>query len=186
MTSERVQPAAKQGFWQRAWPYLTILLVTFIAHGFLLLMDWTFWEGARNYPIIVSRDPAAMYNWVMQGVPVLIPYLLLLGCFSNAFFASHFVAFLSFLACGLLIYQICQVSGLMRRGESLWLALLTVLYPVFQCAVINTITAYVFGYAVFLGGVLLALRMESGTGWRRRLRRGAALLLLLIALNFLN
>lgn len=186
MTSERVQPAAKQGFWQRAWPYLAVLLITFIAHGFLLLMDWTFWEGAFNYPIIASRDPAQMDIWTVQGIPIFIPFLLMLGAFPNAFFASHFVAFLSFLAIGLLIYQICQVSGLMRRGESLWLALLTVLYPVFQMAVVNSIVAYILGYAIFLGGVLLALRMESGTGWRRWVQRILALLLLLAGLNFLQ
>ncbi len=164
MTSENKQPTSKQGLWHRAWPYLTIALVTLIAHGFLLLMDWTFWEGAFNYPIIVSRDPAQMDIWTIQAIPIFIPFLLMLGTFSNAFWASHFVAFLSFLAIGLLTYQICQTSKLMRRGESLWIALLAVLYPVFQLAVVNTIVAYLFGYALFLTGVLLALRMEFCVG----------------------
>ena len=184
MTSENMTQTKKQGFWQRAWPYLTIALVTFITHGFLLLMDWTFWEGAFNYPIIVSRDPAQMDIWTMQAIPIFIPFLLMLGAFSNAFWASHFVAFLSFLAIGLLVYAICHTSKLMRRGESLWIALLTVLYPVFQLAVVNTIVAYLFGYALFLAGVLLALRMESATGWRRQVQRGLALLLLLAGMNF--
>ncbi len=160
--------------------------MTLIAHGFLLLMDWTFWEGAFNYPIIVSRDAAQMDIWTVQAIPIFIPFLLMLGAFANAFWASHFVAFVSFLAIGLLVYEICQTSKLMRRGESLWIALLTVLYPVFQMAVVNTVVAYVFGYAVFLAGVLLALRMESASGWRRWTLRGAALLFLLAGLNFLQ
>jgi hypothetical protein len=186
MTVENKQPTSKQGFWQRAWPYFTVALVTLIAHGFLLLMDWTFWEGAFNYPIIVSRDAAQMDIWTVQAIPIFIPFLLMLGAFTNAFWASHFVAFVSFLAIGLLVYEICQTSKLMRRGESLWIALLTVLYPVFQMAVVNTVVAYVFGYAVFLAGVLLALRMESAVGWRRWTLRGAALLFLLAGLNFLQ
>ncbi|MDX9865320.1 MAG: hypothetical protein RBT34_11010 [Anaerolineaceae bacterium] len=186
MTVENKQARSKQGFWQRAWPYLTIVLVTLIAHGFLLLMDWTFWEGAFNYPIIVSRDAAQMNIWTEQAIPIFIPFLLMLGAFANAFWASHFIAFLSFLAIGLLVYEICQTSKLMRRGESLWIALLTVLYPVFQMAVVNTVVAYIFGYALFLAGVLLALRMESAVGWRRWTQRGLALLLLLAGLNFLQ
>lgn len=186
MTSESMQPTSKPGFWQRSWPYLLIFLVTLIAHGFLLLMDWTFWEGAFNYPIILSRDPAQMHIWTIQGIPIFIPYLLLLGAFSNAFFASHFVAFISFTAIGLLTYQICQESGLTRRVESLWIALFSVIYPVFQMAVVNTVVAYMLGYALFLAGVLFTLRMESATGWRRWLQRGLALLFLLAGLNFLQ
>ena len=187
MTSEKnLTQTEKLGFWQRAWPYFTIVLVTLVAHGFLLLIDWTFWEGARNYFFIISRDPAQMSAWILQGVPIIIPYLLFLGAFSDVFFASNFLAFLSFLAIGLLIYQICQTSSLMRRGVSLSIALFTVLYPVFQFAMINSVTAYILGYAIFLAGVLFALRMEYAAGWRCWAQHGLALLLLLVGMNFLQ
>lgn len=186
MTSESHPTYPRPSSWQRAWPYLLLVLVAFVGHGFLLLIDWTFWEGAFNYPIILSRNPAHMTPWLIQGIPIFIPYLLLLGSFSNVFFASHLIAFLSFTAIGLLTYQICQESSLTTPTESLWIALLTLLYPAFQMAVVNSVAAYVLGYALFLTGVLLALRSESSEGWRRAVRRGLSLLFLWAGLNFLQ
>lgn len=184
--TENDLPNTTLGFWQRAWPYLTIAAVTLIAHGFLLFMDWTFWEGAFNYPIIANRELSQMHLWTGQGIPIFVPFLLMLGAFPNVFWASHFVAFVSFLIIGVMMYAICQTSGLIGRGESLTLAVLTVVYPVFQMAVVNTVVAYIFGFAIFLVGVLLALRMETATGWRHWVQRGLALLFLLAGMNFLQ
>lgn len=169
------------------WAYLVILFIALIAHGLLLLNDWEYWDGPAVHQVVESRDLIGeLKHYGQNGVPIMAVYLWVMGLFPNITFAFKLVGFLCFVLSAAFAYRIGLLSGMVSRLESLSIAVIAMIYPVFQVSVISDLTGYMIGNLCFITAVMFVFQAEnkvSSAHWRFRI---FSWVFFFLAFNFLN
>jgi hypothetical protein len=144
------------------WPYFTIGLVALLGHGLLLLNDGTYWDDWMLRPQVTEGNWSELQNWFSEmGLPVFAYFYWSVKLAGGYYKAA---AFLTILFSAVLIYKICLRFAWVNRYEALGIALLSLVYPAYQAAVIFGNLVYEFFYCLFLLAAWLLLRSEQTSG----------------------
>lgn len=147
--------------------YIAIIAYALIAHGLLLLNDGVYWDGWLIYTNLLDENWNNLWMWFSEsGVPIVAYLHWFMGYLPLTLFGYKLLAFLSIMFSGILIYRICNETGLVSRREGLFIALLSLSYPAFQISVELIITPFLVFYCLFLVACLLAIRSEKTSGFR--------------------
>lgn len=148
----------------RPWvPYLIIASVAFVVHGLLLLNDGIYWDAWLIYPEVVGKNWQTLYDMFRDaGFPWITYENWFMGVFPDVHLAYRIVAIASILCFGMLVYAILEETKLVRRFESLWIALFCVSYPVSQIMLSHG-TVFFVGVpnACLFACTFLALKSEN-------------------------
>jgi len=143
--------------------YLIIMFVGLITHGLLLLNDGVYWDGWILYSKLVKKG--SLSQWFIEaGRPFDFCFHWALGHFPDYILGYRLIVFLSIMFIGVLIYEICNRSKLVTRGEGLLIALIVLTYPVFNVGIEITIAPYLFFYMLFCLAVFFAFRAKETVG----------------------
>lgn len=156
---------------------LILLVTAFIVHGLLLLNDGVYWDGWMHvYWPIQENDWDTLY-WTFDrwGYPIRAYQHWLVGHLPSLIFGHKLFTFLSIFLCALLVHHIGSKSGYLTRRESLFVALLSMVYPAYQVAFELIMMPYNLSYVFFLLGVLGMLHLRESSSWLLRIGTLAAL-----------
>lgn len=161
--------------------YLLIGFISLIVHGLLLFNDGIYWDDWLSITTLKDKNWSVIRAAGLErGVPFDSYFIWFFSRFQNIEFAQSLFAFLFILLASVLVYAICNQVGVLTRTDSLWIALIHLVYPAFQTRVLLSTTNYLFYYMLFLGGVFLALKSQDRDSiWRFGLRIGAYCLFLI-------
>lgn len=170
----------------RAWSfhahYRLILAVSLIAHGLLLFNDGIYGDGWLIYTFLSERNWPYLYAWFAEtGLPQIAWLHWVMGMLPGIIPGYKVVSFAAISLAAALVYAIGSETRLVSRRESLSIALISLLYPVFQLAVEPIMLPYYLCYTLLLLGVFAALRSEWANGRRRLLGQAFALLCFLLS-----
>jgi len=166
---------------KRYAPFIAILFVGLGTHGLLLLNDGIYWDDWLWVTALQEKNWLRIYTvGFSRGEPLDAYFQWFFSGFQNIEFVYKFVAFLSILLAAMLVYVICRQMGILTRAESLWIALISMVYPAFQTQILLSTTNYLFYYMLFLAGIFLTLKSTNSVSfWGHALRFGALILFFL-------
>lgn len=158
-----------------------IVAFVFAVHGLLLINDGIYWDDW------LWIDPATsgleLDRILAAGAEMGIMATSRLHVWIAGLFGYRTVTFVSLLAAGVLVFYLGRHKEMLRRGDALAAALITISYPAYQTWVVFSTGNYVFYYAAFLLGALIAVKAELFQGTRRALMTAAALILFFLSYN---
>lgn len=166
-------------------PYFWIGLVALLGHGLLPLNDGIYFDDRVLQPMLAEGNWSELQSWFSQmGLPVsgyLYWGVKQVGLFGYYRATAFFLIFFS----AVLIYKICLRLGWLNRHEALGIALLSLVYPAYQAAVVLCHLHYEFFYCMFMLAAWLLLRAEQMGGQKgpSLLSRLPPLLLFFLAFN---
>jgi len=177
------EASAEVGAPTREWQhYLAILAAGFVAHGLLLLNDGVYWDGWLIHTYFRVGDWGSMWACFSEsGLPQLAGFHWLIGYSPSPVVTYKVLVFLSVVGAALLVYRIARLTGFVSRAESLFIALISLVYPAYQVTVELATAPYSVCYCLFLVACLLALRAETAERAMRLLLQGGAVVCFLLS-----
>ncbi|MBZ0306240.1 MAG: hypothetical protein K8I82_09245, partial [Anaerolineae bacterium] len=141
---------------------LILLVTAFIVHGLLLLNDGVYWDGWMHvyWPIRENDWDTLYWTFDRWGYPIRAYQHWLVGHLPSLIFGHKLFTFVSIFLCALLVHHIGGKSGYLSRRESLFIALLSMVYPAYQVAFELIMMPYNLSYVFFLLGVLGMLHLR--------------------------
>ncbi|MFC1590912.1 hypothetical protein ACFL43_00140 [Thermodesulfobacteriota bacterium] len=162
---------------------IIILLCSLSAHGLLLLNDGVYWDGWIIYNYLTEKNWYHVYLFCAEpgGIPVGAFFHWMMGYFPDIIFGYKLVSFISITLSGVLVYRICNHFDFGSRRDSLCIAIMSILYPAFQCTIELIITFRILCLCLFLLAGLLFIKSEKAKSFTRYLLRASALALFIIS-----
>lgn len=148
--------------------YLIIVFCGLITHGLLLLNDGTYWEDWLWISALKDK------NWLIirsvgfeRGAPIDTYFLWFFSHFKNIEFAHRAVAFIAILFAAGLTYAVFNKLKVLNKIDSLFVALISMIYPAFRTQMLLCTTNYLFYYMLFLSAVLLVFKSITASGFKK-------------------
>jgi hypothetical protein len=168
----------------RRFAIALIALVALVFHGAMLLEtvrvsdDWSFlaWLTRKEWTTLHGVH-------VYSNALLLEYYARAYAYFPDILLAARAAAFLFVLAGGLLAYLLCAETGYLENAESIFVALIAMVYPGYLMYTSLTLGAFTFCLMLFLAAALVALRSERRSGAAHAGMRLAALLLFFLSFS---
>jgi|GEM_PF-4350549 len=161
-------------------------LTAFITHGLLILNDGVYWDDWYVYLPELENNAIGHKNQI-AGYGLYIQYYLYLAItwLPGIIFTNKLIGFLSISLTAIAIYKIMELTRLTRRHESLWVALLSMTYPVFQISFMMIGVYQLLYYMVFIMAIWVALlSKQTEKPLIHYLLRGGAIALFLFSFSF--
>lgn len=152
----------RQGWWIGSWLFFVALL----SHGPLLLNDGIYWDGWMVYWLRREQNWRAMVAWSKElgGLPLRLLQRWVLGSLPDTEAGFKIAVFLSFVICALLVYLLAHRVGRLGLWDSLFVALIGLVYPACQTSVEITCSMPRITFVFFLLATLLACMAERHKG----------------------
>jgi hypothetical protein len=138
--------------------YLLIGVVVLICHGLLIINDGLYYDDIHLIDVLQSGNWDELHSFQsMYGNTLAAYYDWLFSVFENPVFAFKLTAFLSLLFSAFLIYHICTESGFIGSTESVFIALLSVVYPASLMTFVINLSFHFVCLMLFLLAVYFAM-----------------------------
>lgn len=165
--------------------YLFIIFCGIIIHGLLLLNDGIYWEDWLWISALRDNNWSIIYPVGFErGVPTDTYFFWFFSYIKNIEFAHRTVAFLSILFDAGLIYAICNKLRVLNKIDSLFVALISMIYPANHSQILLCTTNQLFYYMLFLGAVLFVFKSITARSFTKKIWRFASWVLFYISFSY--
>ncbi|MFC1489026.1 hypothetical protein ACFL6B_04170 [Thermodesulfobacteriota bacterium] len=138
--------------------YIIISLVVFLCHWLLLLNDGLYFDDIAFYDMLKTGDWETCYTLnSMYGNTLITYYIWIFRFVPNKIIAFKLTMFISILLSAILIYRICIKSDFIGPVESMFIAMLSAVYPAELMTFVFSAIPYHLNYLLFLLGSYLAM-----------------------------
>lgn len=170
---------------KRDWMnYFIIISCGIIVHGLLLLNDGIYWDDWLWVTALKGKNWSIIYSVGFErGVPFDSYFNWFFSYFKNIELAHRSVAFISILFAAGLIYAICNKLRILNKTDSLFIALISMVYPAFQTQMLLCTTNYLFYYMLFLIAVLVAFKSVTALSFTKYILRFASWIFFFISFS---
>lgn len=147
--------------------YFLIALVVLLCHGLLLLNDGLYYDDIHLYDMLKNRDWETLYTALsMYGNDYIAFYDWFFSFLPHMVFAFKLMTFVNILFSAFLTYRICVKSGFLGSAESMFVAVLSAVYPAHMMTFAINISYHFISYTLFLVAVNLAMDANKLKGVR--------------------
>jgi hypothetical protein len=143
------------------WHYVA-LFAAYSCSWWLLLLNYNglYWDGIGVW----ERSPQEFIElYVMQGNPLFAVYHVLVTNMGNGIFPYRFFSFINTFISGACFYYLIKNSRFVNRNSAFLIALLALIFPVFQARVTISVSIYPMFVALFFVATVLMVIAQKKT-----------------------